>query len=156
LEAKNFEEIEKLTKILLNQNDQLKQKLTRIQRQNDEFVRNIQAQVISFNREKFQRESLLQQLARERDELRTVIGRAATQARTVPLPLNQPRLSGSGGSQGMPKSVIPLRATLQSGQRFPAPQPRSMMPPPLSQTSYPKSQPVYQQQYGSYQQTRKY
>jgi len=86
LESKDIDEIDKLVKVLLTQHEQLRIRFTRLQRQNEEFTRQIQGQMVNFNREKYHRESLLQQLARERDELRLVIARAQSHQPRAPAP----------------------------------------------------------------------
>jgi hypothetical protein len=135
MEEKNMEEIEKFTKILLMQQDQMRLKATRLQRQNEDLVRQISTQHVAYNRDRMQRDMILQQLGRERDELRIMVGRLQQGGGPPP----QPRGVNSGpGSRAptpnpSPRSV-PTLPNAQRGYPGPSPQqsPQSRGPPPMT------------------------
>jgi len=163
LDDKNFEELDKLTKILLSQNDQLNKKLSRTLQGNDELLRNFQAQGAAFTREKI----ILHQIIRERDEaLRRMGG--------MPTPIRPGGPTGPPMSRPPMKSTMPIpqpqpiRAIPPTGQRYgqmpPVPRPSSnytQLPlapqqqqqsnyrPAYSANSYQQQQPSHQQQYQS-------
>jgi hypothetical protein len=127
LEEKNFEELDKLTKILLSQNDMMSKKLTRALQVNDELGRSIQAQGAAFGREKFM-------LLAMRDE-------AIRRAGGIPNPRGGPggppiqrdealRRAGGipnprGGPGGPPLSRPPMKPAMP----IPQPQPVRSIPP---------------------------
>jgi hypothetical protein len=169
LDEKNFEELDKLTKIVLSQNDQLNKKLTRTLQGNDELVRNFQAQGAAFARDKM----ILHQIIRERDEALRRLGGIPTPIR--PGGPNLPPMARPPIKSAMPvPQPQPIRALPPSGQRYgqvpPVPRPTSNYPlapqssqqqqyasrPAYSANSYQQQQqqPSHQQYQGSYQQNQ--
>jgi hypothetical protein len=131
---KNLEELDKLTQILLSQNEQSKVKIIRLQRQNEDFSRTMQIQAANFGREKF----FLQQIARERDELKMRLsgvrpGQSAPMARPP---------------QGFPinKNVVavpqPARVIPPTGQRYGQLPPISRPPPTTGYAQQTQQQSV--------------
>jgi hypothetical protein len=145
LEEKNIEELDKLTKILLSQNDQMKQKLNRTQSMNDDIVRNFQLQGAAFAREKY----MLQSIIRERDEV--IRGRVAG----GPIPL-RPGPNGPPMARPPMKSAMPIPQPQQPGRIIPPTGQRyGQMPPvPRPPTSAGYAQPPLAQQQSAYSNTR--
>jgi hypothetical protein len=160
LDDKNIEELDKLTKVLLSQNEQSKIKLMRLQRTVEDYARTMQAQAANFNREKF----MFTQIARERDELRMRLG--ARPAPTAPMARPPPLKSAMPPQQ-------PLRAMPPTGQRYgqvpPLPRPPTtgyaQQTPMIAQqqayarpgyaSGYQQQQPTHQQ-YQNHQQSQPY
>jgi len=147
LDDKNFEELDKLTKILLSQNDMLNKKLARSLQVNDDLNRNIQAQSAAFGREKYML------LASMRGGAMPNLGRGGLGPAPMPRPpMRQPAMP-------IPQPQ-PIRAIPPTGQRYgqvpPLPRPPTNsyalpLAPQQQQSGY-SGRPAYSSSYQQPQQ----
>lgn len=170
LETKNFDEVDSVMKMILDDNDKLKLKATRLQRSHDDLVRQMQITSQAVNRERAHRDAVIQQITLEREQWKNTALAARSvqqqQSRIPPVPSHPPPNFGRGFSPtgsapptppiSRPIPIKPNQQPLGRAMSLPStpqrsnPSPFPARPPPPSGLTQSRQQQTFTNTNASY------